>query len=61
VKHLLLHRLKREHARLDDQIARESRARVLDAARLSSLKKRRLVVKDRITSLQADGLEIVVA
>jgi len=53
--------LKREHARLDDQIARESRARVLDAARLSSLKKRRLAVKDRITSLQAEGLESVVA
>lgn len=47
-----MRRLRAEHARLDDALARELRRLEPDQPALSELKRRRLQVKDRLRALE---------
>jgi hypothetical protein len=48
-----LTRLRSEHARLDEEIARELRRPAPDFTRLRDLKQKKLALKDRLTRLDA--------
>lgn len=50
----LLNYLQREHARLDDEIARASRQRLPDQVLLARLKKLKLAVKDRMAEFESE-------
>jgi hypothetical protein len=47
-----LHRLYREHRKLDDLLARETRSRFPDYTRIVALKKMKLALKDRMARLR---------
>ncbi len=54
--YLNLYVLRREHARLNAEIARQARSRLVDSVRLAELKRRKLALKDRIVALEARTL-----
>jgi len=54
----LLNYLKREHARLKGDLAREERKFLPDQVHLQRLKKLKLVVKDRIAQVEKEAQQV---
>ncbi len=50
---MLIYRTRREHRKLAHLVEAESRSRFPDLVRLSSLKRRKLAVKDRLSRLES--------
>jgi hypothetical protein len=50
-----IHHLKSLHARLERELARERKARVPDATRITRMKKLKLAIKDRLTHSARPG------